>query len=318
MERTDLDIRHILDMARWEPLQDALAAMTGMAIVTIDTKGVPVTRHSGRTPFCSVIREDPLARRKCFRCDALAGLEAVRREGPCIYLCHCGVVDVAVPILVGDWYLGAVMFGQVRLAGDGPDPRVERLVSETSHFCAGPTAADLMEKFDALPRMEYDEIQRVAAAIEALVRYIVGRAVQDLADARASEWETRNRIPPARGRRGGAAPETTVPGSSPVYPAVRYVDTHLRETIPMHSMADLCHLSPSYFSKLFHREVGESFSDYVGRRKAGYAKKRLRETSSTVTEIAAELGYLDASYFIKMFKKFEGITPAQYRRYRYV
>ena len=58
-----------------------------------------------------MIRENPGSRKRCYRCDALAVLEAVRLEKPYIYLCHCGIVDVAVPVMVGDKYLGAVMFG---------------------------------------------------------------------------------------------------------------------------------------------------------------------------------------------------------------
>ena len=109
------DMKNVLDIPLWERMQDQLAKMTGTAIVSIDYKGNPMTKHSGRTEFCSVIRENPVSRKRCYRCDALAGLEAVRLERPYIYLCHCGIVDVAVPVMVGDKYLGAVMFGQVRL-----------------------------------------------------------------------------------------------------------------------------------------------------------------------------------------------------------
>ena len=47
------------------------------------------------------------------------------------------------------------------------------------------------------------------------------------------------------------------------------------------------------------------------------AKKRLRESADSVTRIAAELGFLDTSYFVRVFKKFEGITPTDYRRNRH-
>jgi ligand-binding sensor protein len=115
MSRFEYTIENVLDIPLWEKMQDRLAELTGTAIVCIDIKGKPVTKHSGRTAFCSIVRENPVSRKRCFRCDALAGVEAVRRGRPYIYLCHCGIVDVAVPVMVGDIYLGAVMFGQVRL-----------------------------------------------------------------------------------------------------------------------------------------------------------------------------------------------------------
>ena len=100
MSGRDYDLKTILNIPLFEALQDILAKTTGTAIITVDYKGTPVTRHSCRTEFCSVIRENPISRKRCFRCDALAGLEAVRLNSPFIYLCHCGIVDVAVPVEV--------------------------------------------------------------------------------------------------------------------------------------------------------------------------------------------------------------------------
>lgn len=112
LSRREFDLKDILDIPLWEGVQDQLAELTGTAIITIDFKGNPITKHSRRTEFCSVIRENPVSRKRCYRCDALAGLEAVRLGKPYIYLCHCGIVDVAVPVMVGERYLGAVMFGR--------------------------------------------------------------------------------------------------------------------------------------------------------------------------------------------------------------
>ena len=157
MKTSDYDLKGILDVARWEPVQDELAALTRTAIITIDYKGSPVTKHSGRTAFCTVIRENPVSCKRCYRCDALAGLEAVRLGRPFIYLCHCGIVDVAVPIVVGEQYLGAVMFGQVRLPDGDRDGEVRRLVNEISSFRAeeADAKAELLEKYRQLPEMEY-------------------------------------------------------------------------------------------------------------------------------------------------------------------
>ena len=88
MARREFDMQSILDIPLWEKMQDQLEKLTGTAIICIDLKGNPVTKHSCRTDFCSVIRENPVSRKRCYRCDALAGLEAVRLEKPYIYLCH--------------------------------------------------------------------------------------------------------------------------------------------------------------------------------------------------------------------------------------
>lgn len=331
MARRDFDLSTLLDVPLWESVQDQIAQLTGTAIITIDFKGNPITKHSCRTEFCGVIRENPVFRKRCYRCDALAGLEAVRLERPYIYLCHCGIVDVAVPVLVGDRYLGAVMFGQVRIPRSDSDDRVQRLVSEISSFQSESECArqDLLEMYNQLPEMEYDRIVQIAELISAVVNYIVDRAVKNMNDAQTYHWLLRmsSDEPNAAGsdiqELTGPTPETLlpenaspVPKSSAVYPAIAYIASHPGKAVSMAEMADLCHLSPSYFSRLFHREVGEGFTTYVNRQKIGIAKRQLRETNKSISQISAELGYLNISHFINLFKRFEGITPLVYRQYK--
>ena len=332
MSRRDLDLKSILDIPLWEKIQDELARLTGTAIITIDYKGNPITKYSCRTDFCSVIREDPVFRKRCCRCDALAGLEAVRMGKPYIYLCHCGVVDAAVPVTVGNRYLGAVMFGQVRIPDGDTDAKVERLVSEVSSFRTGSESdrQDLIEMYDRLPEMEYKRIVAIADTLNAIVNYIVDRAVNSENEAMTYKFLLQNsNIQNAAAFseiQGLKAPELEwgdfpvereLPKSSPIYPAVAYVHNHRQEMVTMNDMARLCHLSPSYFSRLFRREMGENFINYVNRIKVQWAKERLRSSNDSVVQIAQELGYMDSSYFISVFKKFEGTTPLAYRQHKY-
>lgn len=332
LARRDLDLKSVLDIPLWEKIQDEFAALTGTAIVTIDYKGNPITKHSCRTDFCSVIREDPVFRKRCCRCDALAGLEAVRLGKPYIYLCHCGVVDAAVPVTVGDRYLGAVMFGQVRIPDNDTDAGVERLVSEVSSFQDGSEGIrqDLLEMYQRLPEMEYKRIVAIADTLSAIVNYIIDRAVHSENEAMTYKFllqnsnmqnaaafsELQELKAPELGW-GDMPVERELPKSSPIYPAVAYVHNHRQEMVTMNDMARLCHLSPSYFSRLFRREMGENFINYVNRIKVQWAKERLRSNNDSVVQIAQELGFMDSSYFISVFKKFEGTTPLAYRQNKY-
>lgn len=325
------DMKNILDIPLWERMQDQLAKMTGTAIICIDYKGNPVTKHSGRTEFCSVIRENPVSRKRCYRCDALAGLEAVRLERPYIYLCHCGIVDVAVPVMVGDKYLGAVMFGQVRLVNKDREKAV-RLVNEISSFQAEEDAArkDLLEKYEKLPEMEYERIVEIADLIDSIVKYTVDRAVKARNRDEAYKWlmstnseqltgeaEIQELSLPVRIHEPERAETMQVKPSSVIYPAIAYINDHLKDGISMKEMAELCHLSPSYFSRTFNRETGESFANYINRRKIALAKELLRETNKSISQIAEETGYINISNFIAVFKRLEGVTPSVYRQHMY-
>lgn len=331
MARTDFDMKSILDIPLWEKVQDQLAKVTGTAIICIDLKGNPVTKHSCRTEFCSVIRENPVSRKRCYRCDALAGLEAVRLERPYIYLCHCGIVDVAVPVMVGDRYLGAVMFGQVRLMNKDAEKAV-RLVNEISSFQAEEEAArkDLLEMYERLPEMEYERIVEIADLINSIVKYTVDRAVKSQNQAETYQWllkmnaeeegartEIQELRAPVSPQQSSTRSQDPVKPSSAIYPAIAFIRDHPRENVSMKEMADLCHLSPSYFSRLFNREIGESFVNYVNRQKIELAKEQLRGTRKSVAQIAGDVGYLNVSNFIAVFKRMEGVTPSIYRQHMF-
>ncbi|WP_249649209.1 AraC family transcriptional regulator, partial [Lysinibacillus sp. D4B2_S17] len=75
----------------------------------------------------------------------------------------------------------------------------------------------------------------------------------------------------------------------------------------------ICHLSSNYLSSLFKKEVGISLSEYIHQQKIEEAKKLLTFTNYPILDIGSLLNFTDHSYDIKVFKKFPGITPKQYR-----
>lgn len=95
--------------------------------------------------------------------------------------------------------------------------------------------------------------------------------------------------------------------------AKEYVDNHLLEDITLPKVAESIPISPGYLSRIFLKEVGESFSEYVIRNKIIYAQKLLRDTNKKVYEIAEILSYTNPHYFSKLFKERVGMTPLEYR-----
>ncbi len=95
--------------------------------------------------------------------------------------------------------------------------------------------------------------------------------------------------------------------------ALDYIEEHFTEDIMMSMVAKDHYVNPSYFSKLFHEETGETFSKYVARLRIEKAKQLLKNSTLKIYEITLQVGYNDFRHFIKTFKQMEGITPAQYR-----
>lgn len=77
-----VELKNILDLEKWEKLQESLALSTRLAIILVDYKGRPVTKHSQVQPFCQLVRHSPELSKLCEKCDARGGLEAVRTGQP--------------------------------------------------------------------------------------------------------------------------------------------------------------------------------------------------------------------------------------------
>lgn len=89
----------------------------------------------------------------------------------------------------------------------------------------------------------------------------------------------------------------------------QYGDAQLNLT----ALADAVGVNSSYLSRLFKKEFGENFSDYLLRVRIGHACFLLRSTHLKNAEIAARVGFEDDHYFGQVFKKKMGCTPGQYR-----
>ncbi len=104
---------------------------------------------------------------------------------------------------------------------------------------------------------------------------------------------------------------------TPVNKAIYYIDQNYRSDISLQGISDFVGLAPAYFSRLFKKEVGCSFIDYVMQKRTEKAKNLLAGTNMKIYEICQEVGYTDTRYFIKMFKGVTGMTPMQFKRSQY-
>lgn len=79
------------------------------------------------------------------------------------------------------------------------------------------------------------------------------------------------------------------------------------------SLAKLAGMSPTHFARLFKSTFGTSPIDWLRRERINQAKRRLAETTSSIEEIAEQVGYNDRYFFSKDFKKHTGMTPRDFR-----
>ena len=96
--------------------------------------------------------------------------------------------------------------------------------------------------------------------------------------------------------------------------AKEFIRQHYRESdLSVERLCAHLHLSPAYFSTLFKRETGMSFTAYVTVVRMEAAAEALRGTEEKTYLIARQCGYEDPNYFSYVFKKHFGVTPTKFR-----
>ncbi len=295
MPERSLLLRQLFEVGDLQKLQDKIAFATEVALLTVDFTGKPVSLHSGCNEFCKRVREDPAHREFCQKCDSRGGLEAARIGKPYIYLCHMGLVDFATPVMLHGAYVGAVMAGQIRLKT--PEPSLERV---TNVYNENNLEGALLSLYKSLPVMSLDRIEALSNMIFYMYNYVIKEA-----SLKIEGNEFANVL---------AASEMPIHKNTPTLkPAIKYINDNYNKDIRLDFLASLCDVSPSYFSKLFKKVFQTNLSTYVNGLRVETAKNLLSRTNKPIGTIAYEVGFEDCGYFIKIFKRFVGLTPSLYR-----
>lgn len=92
-----------------------------------------------------------------------------------------------------------------------------------------------------------------------------------------------------------------------------YIYDNLHKRIGLEELAKLTKLSPSYLSRLFHKEVGLTISAYIISKRVEAAENMLKHSDHSCLEISNYLCFSSESHFIQTFRKHIGCTPKRYR-----
>ncbi|MBY0097232.1 response regulator [Mesobacillus maritimus] len=96
--------------------------------------------------------------------------------------------------------------------------------------------------------------------------------------------------------------------------AKEFIADHFDKAITLEEVAEAVNLSPQYFSKTFKERSGCSFIDYLTELRVEHAKELIRSMQKSVKEVCFHVGYKDPNYFSRVFKKYTGVTPSDFRQ----
>ena len=263
--------------------------LTGMLIALVDATGTQVMKlfsDEGENPLCLAVKSCPSGRAGCHETDRANYRRAAAGKTAIAYLCHAGLVDLSVPVFVQGKHIATINCGQVL-----PAPPSEEGFLE---FAArnGALAVEASRMKSAYFSSPYMDVQKLD---------VVLRLCSFFADYFC---EVGSRLKAANRERGTAE----------VDKAREYLARHFREQLSLGEVASHVGFSPQYFSSLFRRVTGATFTSYLQGLRVEEAKRRLSATEDRIAEIAFGVGFGTQTHFNRAFAAAVGCPPREYRR----
>jgi len=98
-----------------------------------------------------------------------------------------------------------------------------------------------------------------------------------------------------------------------IKPALKIIDENISAPLREQDLANACHYSPTYFSRLFHSIMGVTLKQYIIKKRLDLACGLLTSDRGKIASVATSAGFKDVSYFSRVFKKHIGCSPGEFR-----
>lgn len=243
--------------------------------------------HRGKrneNPFCALLAENPKTLAVCLEAHA----NMVRHTGdvPSTVTCPFGLTETAVPLKLGEETIGYLRVGQVlrRSPNEADRARAGRAIERTGARFT-PALRRAWEKNPFIPAERY----------HAIVRLLTFFAEQLSALSNQLVVEQKNQEPLV------------------VQKARQFIEAHQTEEISLPQVAAAAGASVFHFCKVFHKNTGLKFTDYLARRRAESARTKLLNPRARISEVAFDAGFQSLTQFNRTFRRVYGQSPSQFR-----
>ena len=231
--------------------------------------------------FCYAAKETEAGRRVCFRCKALANEKATREKCAFEGACTWGLYEYALPVIIGDSTAAVIYVGNAII---NEEEQKVRLIKTAS--LAKANKEKLLLEFEEAERLESsDDLRVIAEIVSDYLKLLYEKAPKP---TRHYHWL--------------------------VSAMKRYADKSFSEPITLSELSAIYHKNAKYLGRLYKREMGISYSDYLLNLRLINAEKLLRKSDSKIIEIALASGFNSISYFNREFFKKNGVSPGEFRK----
>ncbi len=274
-----------IDYRKFEELFDCFYEFFPVRYTLIDQDGNGLSSSGKQSPFCDIIAGYQKAPKPgwCLQNDiaAVKAAGSLGTEDPYIYRCHCGIINVVIPIRDGEDFPGFVMLGQ--FLDDTPVEEQWAITRERVSDIPSLDLSALRKSFYDLPRYNSTRLRNFMRIVKAA---IVG--LQSEAAIHSMQMTDKDRLD-------------------------AYIREHYRETIHLSDMARDLRISKSKLCALAARQ-NTTVVSMINRQRIYAAQQKLISGGMSIEDVAFNVGISNPNYFTILFKKIVGMTPRQYRQ----
>ena len=219
---SEIKLTDLMDVSLLQRIQDAFSKVTGMAALTTDVNGVPVTEGSGFTDYCmKYTRKSELGKIKCEQCDQYGAKITANIGHALAYQCHSGLIDFSAPIIANGQIIGCFIGGQVLT--QVPDKEFIRVVADDLQI-------DFEEYWEALQKVPVIPKEQITAAAEFL--YEVASVMSDIAYGKYLALEVAKDVEHAANMKTDFLANMSHEIRTPMNAVIGLAEVALREELP--------------------------------------------------------------------------------------
>lgn len=267
----------VYNLERLETLIHTFSSLTNLDILITDSDLNPLVQNANRCLFCNLIGSTAKGHSKCEHSDKDLIRKCSISQQIESHICHAGLTDIIVPIRKDSLIFGYIFFGRIR--SEIPFSQVYARVSQLGYDC------ETLEKaFLELHTYTSEEIRNISEIISSLALHIM----------------TENMI--------------NTEHMSTINSCIAYIDRNLESQLSVDILCHVMNISKNVLYKLFRNTFDCTVNEYICRKRLDKAKHLLANTTLPIQKVAENCGIPNHSYFIRLMKKYEGMSPNAYRK----
>lgn len=255
--------------------------VTGFPVSLYDENCKAIYHASGMMPYCLALRKFPELKKQCSLCERSAMDSCNSKREMHISRCHAGLVEINLPICENNVIIGYMLSGQILC-----DEHLEYAKCKAVEYqkLCGVTDNHFVKLLNETSVNNQKYVLSGVNMLEMCASYLyLSKTIKKKSYILSQQIKD-------------------------------YIDNHFTEDLSVKSLCNKLYISKTKLYNLSMNIFGMGCSEYIALKRIEKAKQLLEASEKNIYSIAEECGFKDANYFIRTFKKLEGITPNKYKQ----